>query len=408
MKALSRTKEREKSARMLNTLGSEVLWYQFGVSRISLISGFDLIGIPIYTATRPLASTISINSGKGLNHMMARAGAVAESIEFALAERPTAQFQLETYRQACRHNQYAILGPPDWQLVRGANVNEYSIFNWTSVSHLSLPQADNFLIPNELIYISEATVGHLMRMQASTNGWATGANFEDAVVQAMLEVIERDGWTIWLWHVEARGIWPPRILLGNVEDWPWLAAMIDHLSSRQITPFFFDISTGTGYPVVWCLLYDTSEVSAGIFTGYGAAWTQQHALQRALLEAIQGRCCYMAGARDDLYRRQFLLMKTFDQKQAMDLMLGIPATSPLKIESEPEIASASLLGIMRERLSKAGLRDFYIKNAGCPLKDSAFTVVKVYAPCLENYKAQWWQPSKRCLEFAAKNYVGEH
>ena len=82
----SRQEQRVKCARMLNALSPDVLYTRFGISRVSQINGFDWVGLPVFSVTRPEGLSVSINSGKGLSPMMARAGAVAAcSISVATA-----------------------------------------------------------------------------------------------------------------------------------------------------------------------------------------------------------------------------------------------------------------------------------------------------------------------------------
>jgi ribosomal protein S12 methylthiotransferase accessory factor YcaO len=175
-----------------------------------------------------------------------------------------------------------------------------------------------------------------------------------------------------------------------------------------MTPFFFDISTDTGFPIVWCILYDTGKPTGGVFNGFGCAWSQKKALQRALLEAIQSRSCYIAGSRDDLYRRDFLMMRSYDQESAVARMQQMPAARFLGLaDEEPEISAVEMLQWVRDTLTHHGFTDFYVKNAGQPIPGASFSVAKVYAPCLENYRGGgYWQPTKRLAEYNAKYAPG--
>src|SRR5262249_1044408 len=88
----SRKELREQTAKLVNGLDKEFLRKHFGIARISDITGIDNIGIPVYTSVRPLSESISIHSGKGLEKWGARAGAIIEAIEFAVALNPTGSF----------------------------------------------------------------------------------------------------------------------------------------------------------------------------------------------------------------------------------------------------------------------------------------------------------------------------
>lgn len=409
-KPASRLVERERSARFLNGLSTEELWCKFGVSRVCEISGFDVIGVPVWASTRPLATSVSINSGKGLNTMMARAGTVAESIEFFYAENPSPIQKQKTINQMTRWRDFEIISPEKWHLAKSAFVTSRSIFDWDVVAPIQNLDQIKCLIPSETVYINQFSTIHLMRFQSSTNGWATGASREDAVLQGLYEVVERDGWTIWHHLTQERRVTPHRVDPERLGEWPWFQELVNRLDDIAVKLVLFDISTDTMLPITWALLYDLSDTPAGFFNGFGCAGTQVASVIRAVLEAIQSRACYIAGARDDMLRRSFTLMKRFDQPEAYSALLALPTSPP----NDHLIGGDSVLDPMSAKeeltyaldvLSTQGFTDFYVREAGHPYPN--FHVVKVMAPCLEQYKCGYWQPTKRLYEYAAK-YVSQH
>jgi ribosomal protein S12 methylthiotransferase accessory factor YcaO len=68
---------------------------KYGVTRLGDLTHLDSVGIPVWTASRPTSETVTVHSGKSLIHEMARAGAVAEAVEYAAAERPKGPFVVE-------------------------------------------------------------------------------------------------------------------------------------------------------------------------------------------------------------------------------------------------------------------------------------------------------------------------
>jgi ribosomal protein S12 methylthiotransferase accessory factor len=240
-----------------------------------------------------------------------------------------------------------------------------------------------------------------MRLQSSTNGWATGSSLEDAVLQGLYEVIERDSWTIWLTLVEGRGVWPPRINIDYVQDWEWFHETLERMEEEALKVVLFDVTTDTSIPVVWALIYDLSDNPAGLFNGYGCAATQTGAIQRAVLEAIQSRACYIAGARDDLLRRSFMLMKHFDQPLAYEaLMMQIPTTVHFDYSAPESLTAKQELARTLDILEQYGFTEFYVRNADHPYPN--LYVAKVIAPCLEQYRCGYWQPTKRLFDFIAR------
>jgi len=93
-------------------------------------------------------------------------------------------------------------------------------------------------------------------------------------------------------------------------------------------------------------MVDLSGNVAGTFAGFGCHLNAEIAAIRAITETAQARCCYISGARDDLFRRQFLLMKRMDQHKldAMfsDMPLGLPITS-YRVTKFPDVKSETAL-----------------------------------------------------------------
>lgn len=54
---------------------------QYGITRLAQYTGLDRIGVPVWGAVRPAATTLSVSQGKGLSDETARWAAVAEAVE---------------------------------------------------------------------------------------------------------------------------------------------------------------------------------------------------------------------------------------------------------------------------------------------------------------------------------------
>ncbi|MGH7004057.1 MAG: YcaO-like family protein, partial [Alphaproteobacteria bacterium] len=57
-----------------------------GIVRIAEVTGLDRIGIPVWMAVRPNSRTLAVSQGKGVSAAHARASAVMEAAEIAIAE----------------------------------------------------------------------------------------------------------------------------------------------------------------------------------------------------------------------------------------------------------------------------------------------------------------------------------
>ena len=99
-----RRRLRLQSADYLNSLTRDELFDRYKITRVARIDGLDSIGVPVYSVCRPEAATVSVNAGKSLDERLARAGAIAEGIEFATFENPVGDFYVDS----------GLMNPVEW------------------------------------------------------------------------------------------------------------------------------------------------------------------------------------------------------------------------------------------------------------------------------------------------------
>jgi ribosomal protein S12 methylthiotransferase accessory factor YcaO len=170
---------------------------------------------------------------------------------------------------------------------------------------------------------------------------------------------------------------------------------LDNCYEAETFPILFDITqSDTKIPAFHCQLFDARDCGIGTFSGYGAHAYPRIAAKRAILEACQSRACYLAGARDDLFRRNFLAMKQTDPKRAIELLSEHPA--PPYDWSEPLYQSleAELNAVVKILTPICG--HVLYKELSEPKDPPAGgAVVRVAAPPLEGYRFESWAPGPR-------------
>ncbi len=76
---------------------------RLGIVRMAEVTGLDRIGIPVWMAVRPNSRTLAVSQGKGVSAAHARASAVMEAAEIAIAEDiPLTSFRRQPPRIARR------------------------------------------------------------------------------------------------------------------------------------------------------------------------------------------------------------------------------------------------------------------------------------------------------------------
>jgi ribosomal protein S12 methylthiotransferase accessory factor len=369
---------------------------EFGVSRVGELTHLDKIGLPVYSAVRALSKTISIHSGKGLEPFQARAGAILEAMEFEVAEHPIGEFRVAAPFQIPEE---ARLDLADCFLTRSSVMNELTPVAWEEL--VNIQNGEPKLVPSDLVWMTNRISDQqLMYFQMGSNGLASGGSVEDAVLAGLYEVLERDAWTLNQFLLDNCGLQPPRTPLLDLP--PRLEAAVQKIELAEAKLHLFDITNDYQVPTFGAVLLDLSGHCAGTFSGYGAHINAEIAAIRAITEAAQARCCYISGARDDLFRRQFLLMKRMDQHKLDQMFNELPAGSPLseyRKLSFPTVRAE--LRYLLKLIRRFGVSQVFVKEMGSFL-DGTVHIVRVISPQCEPFRFDHWSPTLRCLSYAQR------
>jgi YcaO-like protein with predicted kinase domain len=392
---MTRKALREATAQAVNALSRRELFENFGISRVADLTGLDNVGLPTHTCVRALSETVSIHAGKGIEPSYSRAGAILEAIEFEVGEHPVGPYRIAR----------AIELPQEERLpleacfpTRSSVLNDFTPIAWEEVTNIQ--NGAPKLIPSDLIWLVTRIKGQsLMYVQMGSNGMASGGSVEDAILAGLYEVIERDAWTINQFLLDS-GLLLTRSPLAAMP--PRIEACVRKIERANLKLHLFDITNDYRVPVFSAIILDLSGHCAGTFGGYGCHLNAEIAALRAITEATQARCCYISGARDDLFRRQFLLMKRMDQHKLNDMFNQLPAGHPLseyRVLDFPDVRSE--LRYLLKLIRQVGVSEVFVKEMGSYL-DGAVHVVRVFSPQCEPFRFDWWTPSLRCLSYAKR------
>jgi ribosomal protein S12 methylthiotransferase accessory factor len=391
----TRLELREACAEALNRLSSEELLEKFAISRVADVTGLDTIGVPVFTSTRALSQTLSIHAGKGLEAKFARAGAIAEAIEFEVAEHPFGDFKLATSLQLPEEDHLPV---EDCFPIRASIVNEMTPIAWEEATNIQNGSVK--LVPSELIWIiTRLPEQAFMYFQVGSNGLASGASLEDAILSGLYEIVERDGWSLHTYMMENLGVLANRMPLVNL--CPEIERIVQRLDEHELKLHLFDCTTDYQVPVFTAAILDLSGQGAGTFAGYGCHLNAESAALRAITEAIQGRACYISGARDDMLRRQFLLMKHLDQVKLNQMFNELECGSSISEYRKVEFPDTkSELRYLLKLLKGRGVSEVFVKDLG--VHADCLHVVRVFSPQCEAHRFDYWKPGLRCLSYAQR------
>ena len=274
-----------------------------GITRIADISDLDRIGLPIYTAIRPTAEdgAVSIYGGKGITKEHAKASAMMEGFERYSAEKQTDdEVVVATIDEISDFGEY--IDPVSLNLpkeLEKKGIDDISL-EWTVSKDII--SGDSFYIPTNAVYhpyLHDNNVQSLFK--SNTNGLASGNILEEAILHGMLEVIERDAWSIFeLTHKNYAQIDLESIESETVND------IISKFESEGIKIKLMDFTADIKIPTIAASADDTVTKDAGLLTlGMGTHLDPEVAILRALTEVAQSRATQINGAREDTVRADF-------------------------------------------------------------------------------------------------------
>jgi YcaO-like protein with predicted kinase domain len=271
-----------------------------GISRVAVITGLDVVGIPVVTVTRPNARSLSVSQGKGIDLMSAKVSGAMESIEQHCAEHLDLPLRYTSYRELVR--QARVLSPGLLPCIPSADLETRPALY---VEGVRLSDAAPCWLPHGLVHLDmrRPLAPGADMFPLSSNGLASGNTRSEALVHGLLEVIERDAWARFMdLDEDARA--RRRLDLGGVPDGS-ARQLLTTLQNAGLNVVVWDLSGELGVACFLCQLVDEEAdwaFQTGRAEGLGCHTDGAVALSRALCEAAQSRLCAIAGSRDDMTR----------------------------------------------------------------------------------------------------------
>ncbi len=219
---------------------------------------------------------------------------------------------------------------------------------------------------------------------ADSNGCASGATLAEAILQGLLEVVERDAVAIW-WYNRLRR---PGIALEGIND-AFVERMLTAYEGMNRNLHLLDLTADTGIPAAVAVSSDR-ESGGRVLMGFGAHADPRIAAERALTELNQillledlvaktdGRDAFG----DEL--RRWLLSATLESQPYL-----APADEPLRqVADMARLDASSIEGAIakaRDRLAALGLELLVLNYAR---SDMPLACVKVVVPGMRHFWAR--------------------
>jgi ribosomal protein S12 methylthiotransferase accessory factor len=368
-----------------------------GLTRLADLTGLNPCGIPVFNAIRPNPATPSVSHGKGLTREASMASACGEAIERYHAFNAPPPHFIASYRDLVRRGQAIPIErlPLARVSLFAQDLDEYWCLGWDIVGQREIA------VPFSIATMARSPARLDTRsFQTSSNGFANGTHFLEAVYQGLLELVERDAVAILCQTaaVEGRALPGKKVDLDSV-GLPIVAGLLNRLAAADLVVGLYDCSVDTDVPVYHCVLADRRSADGLLYTGSGASLDPGAAMARAITEAVQSISVLRSGVRDVTFRDEISFSALRPRNRLVRDLENAPGGGDAgKRRSE---ATGTLEDdIMRclDKLAAVGIDQVIVFDLTLP--EYAGAVVKLMAPGLEGYHGTAnYAPGARALRY---------
>lgn len=259
--------------------------------------------------------------------------------------------------------------------------------DWTPL--WSLTEKRRKFLPTSYLYYNYPAADHQFYCWADSNGCAAGSSIEDAMLQGLLELVERDAVALWWYNRLTR----PAVDLAAFDD-GFIAQMRDFYQRNDREFWVLDITSDLEIPCFVALSRRLRGPSADIMMGFGAHIDVGIALNRALTELNQfipallnlnpdGTTAYMMG---DTHALNWWRTATVAKETYLIGDADQPGRRPESYSAMADSSVAQLLLGLIEKLQAAG-HEVLVLDQTRP--DIGLPVVKMVAPGLRHFWARF-------------------
>ncbi len=342
------------------------------------------------------------SAGKGLTDIQAKTSCLCEAIE-----RVSGIFRGSEYRNRAKYQQVKdrAFHPHELLLYSEKQYSERSKWNeidcpfakvparfdesqaidWSPV--WSITHKDWKLAPTAFLYYGYVQDPERAFCKADSNGNAAGNCLEEAVLQGLLELIERDAVALWWYNM----IPMPSVDLEQIKD-PMINPFIETFAAICRKVWVLDMTNDLGVPVFAAFSSETSGGSDRPIFGFGAHLDPKTAFTRALSEMTQSLGLiefppeFLSDDGKLSLHRQFTTETKLEEWPYLLPTVDEPAK---RLENYADMSSDDLLedlSLCVDILNKRGLEVLVNDQTR---SDLGLSVVKVIVPGLRHFWARY-------------------
>ncbi|MDD5475221.1 MAG: YcaO-like family protein [Syntrophales bacterium] len=252
-------------------------------------TSLDRLGLPVFTCwrIRPDKSK-TWHTGKGLTAIQAQVSLTVEAIERYCSEfrdEYSGRLIRDSYKNL-RKKSLAVLDPHDLILPGFSRYSHDDVLHW--VKGYDLIGGEEIFTPACTVY-HPFTLDDMPPIHTHTDGIAAGNTIEEALFHALMEVIERDAWSIVKFSRHACDA----VTIENRPENSFLLDIVGRFNEADIEIVAKDITSDMGIPVIAVFSQDLAEEDMIPIDGFGAHLDPKVAMARALTETAATRALFI-------------------------------------------------------------------------------------------------------------------
>jgi ribosomal protein S12 methylthiotransferase accessory factor len=166
--------------------------------------------------------------------------------------------------------------------------DEDATIDWTSV--WSMTGKVQRYLPTAFCYFDYFPQATQKFYVTCSNGCAAGSTFDEAVLQGLFELVERDSVALWWFNRIQR----PSVDLDSFDE-AYIPRLRTHLARQQRSLWVLDLTSDLGIPVFVALSRRIDSLQEHIMVGFGAHLDARTALLKAVTELSQTLACILPG-----------------------------------------------------------------------------------------------------------------
>ncbi|MBE6485410.1 MAG: YcaO-related McrA-glycine thioamidation protein [Methanosphaera stadtmanae] len=364
-----------------------------GLTRTSNITHLDRIKIPVYTSVRPLAEegAVSVYAGKGPTELHAKVSSIMEAIE-----RYSAEMQENDKTIVKRFDEKNCINPKDLILPKNS-FNDEEI-EWSE--GYSVISGKKIYIPSNAIFhpYNNKKVKHIFL--SNTNGLASGNTLEEAIFHGMMEVVERDSWSLF----EAFKDNKQEINCNNSTN-GYIQSLLDKFSEANVSIKLIDLTSDNNIPTIGAVSEDLSLKDPALLTlGIGTHLNPEIAAIRSITEVAQSRATQIHGTREDTTRANLLRETGYERMKRLNKHWFRDSEDIIDLNDMMDYSQDTFKDNIEktmEMLEVSGVKDAYYVDL---TRDINIPVVRAIIPSMEVYSVDQTRIGKRLIP---KKYIIE-